>query len=73
MLVLRRNEGQEVVVYRPDGTEIGRVMVTEAERGKARLGFRFPPEIKVDRLEVYREKYPETTERDYAEGEPKTR
>ena len=52
MLVLSRLRDEEVVLSK-DGVEIGRVSVADLRGDSVRLGFTFPPEIRVDRLEVF--------------------
>ncbi len=70
MLVLSRWPGEQVVISR-DGVEIGRVMVVNADRGKVQVGFDFPHEVTVDRLEVWEAKQLTAKERGDAERETK--
>lgn len=49
MLVLSRKLGEEIVIG--DGI---RVIVTAIERNKVRIGVVAPPDVRVDREEVYR-------------------
>jgi carbon storage regulator CsrA len=52
MLVLGRAEGEEVAIQMRDGTLVWVTVVT-ISRGRVRLGFRMPDDVRVDRKEVY--------------------
>lgn len=58
MLVLSRFKDEEVVVV-VGGVELGRVAVVDIRGDKVRLGFKFPIEVRVDRLEVHEERVSE--------------
>lgn len=53
MLVLNRDVGQWVIITMPDGREI-RVTITRSGQHGARIGFRAPPDVRIDREEVAR-------------------
>jgi len=54
MLVLTRAEGQEIVIGDPRAP-LGRIRVEFAAGGKAKIGFDFPRETQISRLEVANE------------------
>ena len=51
MLVLTRKENESIEITLPDGQQLT-VMVTEVERGRARIGIEAPTEIKILRSEL---------------------
>jgi carbon storage regulator len=53
MLVLSRKENESIVLTLPNGQEIV-VTVVEIDRGKIRLGFEAPLDIKIFRTEIWR-------------------
>lgn len=54
MLVLTRAEGQEIVIGDPRAP-LGRIRLEFAAGGKAKIGFDFPRETQISRLEVANE------------------
>lgn len=54
MLVLTRREGEQVFIDMPDGTRVI-VFVVAWDRGKIRLGFDGPQEVKFLRSELEKE------------------
>ena len=52
MLVLRREINEIVVIEYADGTTMA-LAVISIDRGRVRLGFEAPPDVKIHRKEVY--------------------
>lgn len=54
MLILTRQEGEEVVITHPETkAELGRVRVQSIRGNKVRVGFEFPICVAVHRAEVF--------------------
>ena len=51
MLVLTRKENESIEITLPDSQQLT-IMVTEVERGRARIGIEAPTEIKILRSEL---------------------
>lgn len=51
MLNISRLNGQRLIVTTPDGVKI-EVLLTDARKGRARVGIQAPKEYRVDRAEV---------------------
>lgn len=49
MLILSRQRSEEVVIFDPDGNELGRVMLVRIIGDRVRLGFKFPSEYAIHR------------------------
>lgn len=52
MLVLARRRDEELVLFGPDGVELGRIMIVDIRGDRVRLGFQFPGTIGIHRAEV---------------------
>lgn len=51
MLAISRRNGEEVVIYLPDGRTLS-VFVNNADRGTTKLAFDAPADVKIFRREV---------------------
>lgn len=53
MLVINRKPGEEIVIYTPDGKELGRIRLCkkDAPSGRASIGLTLPEEYRVMRAE----------------------
>jgi sRNA-binding carbon storage regulator CsrA len=51
MLSISRLNGQRLIVTTPDGIKI-EVLLSDARKGRARVGIQAPPNYRIDRAEV---------------------
>ncbi len=58
MLVINRKPGEEVVIFTPDGKELGRIRLCKKDvpSGRASIGLTLPEEYKVVRAEILEQK-----------------